>query len=92
MKKIIKKIKQPTISILAFAVGLIVCVSFSSAETQIRYVSDELADEGSGEDSKNLIEKFGDQIRWVPTDHMLVDCMTKMMPPYMMLQYLKTGE
>ncbi|MEC7861993.1 MAG: PDZ domain-containing protein [Verrucomicrobiota bacterium] len=62
MKKIIKKIKQPTISILAFAVGLIVCVSFSSAETQIRYVSDELADEGSGEDSKNLIEKFGDQL------------------------------
>ena len=62
MKKITKKIKQPTIWILAFAVGLIVCVSFSSAETQTRYVSDELVDEGSGEDSKNLIEKFGDQL------------------------------
>ena len=33
---------------------------------------------------------MGDQIRWVPTDHMLVDCMTKNMPLDAMLGYLKT--
>ena len=29
-------------------------------------------------------------MRWVPTDHMLVDCMTKSMPPDIMLTYLRT--
>ena len=39
---------------------------------------------------KESIEEMGDQMRWVPTDHMLVDCMTKSMPPDLMLTYLKT--
>ena len=43
-------------------------------------------------DVREGIEAFGDKIRWVPTDHMLVDCMTKFMPPPVMLSYLKTGK
>ena len=31
-------------------------------------------------DIKESIEEMGDQMRWVPTDHMLVDCMTKSIP------------
>ena len=33
-------------------------------------------------DVREGIEKMGDQIRWVPTDHMLVDCLTKSMNPF----------
>ena len=40
-------------------------------------------------DVRESIEEMGDQIRWIPTDHMLVDCMTKLMPPDAMLDYLK---
>ena len=43
-------------------------------------------------DIRESIEEMGDQIRWIPTDHMLVDCMTKTMPPDVMLKYMKTGE
>ena len=43
-------------------------------------------------DVRESIEEMGDQIRWIPTDHMLVDCMTKTMPPDAMLSYLKTME
>ena len=32
-----------------------------------------------------------DQIRWVPTDHMLADAFTKSMPPDLLLKYLKDG-
>ena len=39
----------------------------------------------------NLL-RSGDKIRWIPTDHMLVDCMTKNMPPDAMLGYMKTME
>ena len=39
-------------------------------------------------DVRESIEEMGDQIRWIPTDHMLVDCMTKNMPPDAMLTYL----
>ena len=35
---------------------------------------------------------MGDQIRWLPTDHMLVDCITKDMKPDAMLSYLQKGE
>ena len=42
-------------------------------------------------DVREGIEHFGDRIRWIPTDHMLVDCMTKAMAPHLMLEYLKTG-
>ena len=41
-------------------------------------------------DIKESIEEMGDQMRWVPTDHMLVDCMTKSMPPDIMITYLRT--
>ncbi len=43
-------------------------------------------------DSLNVregIEEFGDEVRWVPTDHMLVDCMTKTLQPDAMLKYLR---
>ena len=39
-------------------------------------------------DVKEGIEEFNDSIRWVPTDHMLVDCMTKAMHPALMLDFL----
>jgi len=42
-------------------------------------------------DVRESIEQMGDQIRWIPTDHMLVDCMTKTMPPDAMIEYLKTN-
>ena len=40
-------------------------------------------------DVRESTEQMGDQIRWIPTDHMLVDCMTKFMPADAMLEYLK---
>ena len=43
-------------------------------------------------DVRESIEYFGDKIRWIPTDHMLVDCMTKQMHPAAMLKFLDTGE
>ena len=43
-------------------------------------------------DVRESIEEMGDKIRWIPTDHMLVDCMTKAMPAEVMLDYLKTME
>ena len=35
------------------------------------------------------IETFGDQFRWIPTDHMLADALTKRMPPDLLLKFLK---
>ena len=43
-------------------------------------------------DVRESIEEMGDKIRWIPTDHMLVDCMTKNMPPDSMLDYLRKME
>ena len=43
-------------------------------------------------DVRESIEEYGDQMRWIPTDHMLVDCMTKTMPADAMLEYLKSTE
>ena len=43
-------------------------------------------------DVRESIEEMGDKIRWIPTDHMLVDCLTKAMPPDAMLEYLKHME
>ena len=37
------------------------------------------------------MERYGDKIRWVPTDHMLVDCLTKQMHPALLMQFLATG-
>ena len=42
-------------------------------------------------DVREGIEEMHDQIRWVPTDHMLADAFTKSMPPDLLLQYLKSG-
>ena len=42
-------------------------------------------------DVREGIETFGDKIRWVPTDHMLVDCFTKAMNPALLLEFLKTN-
>ena len=38
------------------------------------------------------IEEMKDQIRWVPTDHMLADAFTKSMPPDLLLRYLHDGK
>ena len=35
---------------------------------------------------------MGDQIRWIPTDHMLADSLTKAMPTDDLLQYLRHVE
>ena len=62
MKKNMKrKILAPAWMII-FTVALIVCVSFSNAETKSRHVSDVLTEESPDEGSKNLLEKFGDQL------------------------------
>ena len=42
-------------------------------------------------DVRDGVERYGDRIRWVPTDHMLVDCLTKQMHPALLLQFLATG-
>ena len=43
-------------------------------------------------DVREGIEEMKDQIRWVPTDHMLADAFTKSMPPDLLLKYLKDGK
>ena len=40
-------------------------------------------------DVREGLEEFGDQFRWIPTDHMLADCLTKRMPPDLLLKFLK---
>ena len=42
-------------------------------------------------DVREGIEEFGDSFRWVPTDHMLADSLTKRMPPDLMLRFLKNN-
>ena len=42
-------------------------------------------------DVREGIEEMKDQIRWVPTDHMLADAFTKSMPPDLLLRYLHDG-
>ena len=39
-------------------------------------------------DLKESISIMGDQIRWIPTDYMLADSLTKTMPTDDLLQYL----
>ena len=43
-------------------------------------------------DVREGIEEMKDQIRWVPTDHMLADAFTKSMPPDLLLRYLHDGK
>ena len=62
MKKIIKENVSLSAMVIVCALALIICGPFSNAETKNYYVSDEQAEEESGNDSKSLIEKFGDQI------------------------------
>ena len=40
-------------------------------------------------DVREGVEEFKDQVRWVPTDHMLADAFTKNMPPDLLMRYLK---
>ena len=40
-------------------------------------------------DVREGIEYFKDSIRWVPTDHMLVDSLTKSMPPTLLNRYMR---
>jgi len=40
-------------------------------------------------DVREGIEEYKDSVRWVPTDHMLVDCLTKAMHPALLNQYMK---
>ena len=42
-------------------------------------------------DVRDGVERYGDRIRWVPTDHTLVDCLTKQMHPALLMQFLATG-
>ena len=39
-------------------------------------------------DVREGVEHMGDQIRWVPTDHMLVDSLTKAMNPALLMKYM----
>ena len=39
-------------------------------------------------DVREGIEYFKDSIRWVPTDHMLVDALTKAMHPSLLNRYM----
>ena len=39
-------------------------------------------------DVREGVEHLGDQIRWVPTDHMLVDSLTKAMNPALLMKYM----
>lgn len=62
MKKIIKVKMNAPAWLVVFAAALIVCGSFSNAETKGRYVSDESTEEEAGNDTKGLIDKFNDQL------------------------------
>ena len=53
-----------------------------ASTTQDKRVALDLLDVGEG------IEYFKDNIRWVPTDHMLVDSLTKAMPPTLLNRYM----
>ena len=61
-----------------------VCTKLGSIPDERRVALDLL-------DVKEGVEELGDQVRWVPTDHMLADAFTKSMPPDLLLKYLKTG-
>ena len=40
-------------------------------------------------DVREGVEQFNDSLRWVPTDHMLVDCLTKAMHPSLLNRYMQ---
>ena len=52
MKKIIKQNVSLSAMVIVCALALIICGPFSNAETKNYYVSDEQAEEESGNDSK----------------------------------------
>ena len=39
-------------------------------------------------DLREGLEEFGDQVRWIPTTHMLADALTKHMPPDLINKFL----
>ena len=57
------------------------CIKPSSTTKEKRVALDLL-------DVREGVERMADQIRWVPTDHMLVDCLTKSMNPALLMKYL----
>ena len=61
------------------------CVKVGSMPDERRVALDLL-------DVREGIEEMKDQIRWVPTDHMLADAFTKSMPPDLLLRYLHDGK
>jgi hypothetical protein len=40
-------------------------------------------------DLREGLEEFGDQVRWIPTTHMLADALTKHMPPDLILKVMR---
>ena len=40
-------------------------------------------------DVREGVEQVNDSLRWVPTDHMLVDCLTKAMHPSLLNRYMQ---
>ena len=59
-----------------------VCMKTASVPEEKRVALDLL-------DVKEGLTEMMDKIRWVPTDHMLVDSLTKDMPSDALLKYLK---
>ena len=43
-------------------------------------------------DVRDGLQYYGDEYRWIPTDHMLADALTKRMPPDLLLKFLKDSE
>ena len=43
-------------------------------------------------DVRDGLEEYGDEYRWIPTEHMLADALTKRMPPDLLLKFLKDSE
>ena len=43
-------------------------------------------------DVKEGLEEFHDKIRWVPTEHMLADALTKKLPPDFLVSFLRTNK
>ena len=39
-------------------------------------------------DVRENLEEFGDQVRWIPTTHMLADALTKRMQPDLILKVM----
>ena len=43
-------------------------------------------------DVRDGLQHYGDEYRWIPTDHMLADALTKRMPPDLLIKFLRDSE